>query len=387
MRATGTKRKRARFAIIGSAHVDILGISHDDPKHLDKVGHIEVRLGGSAYNVSVNLARLGYKVGIWTAVRAGSVVEKWIVSRLRREGVSTESISRDRRSYAGAFVANKHEGNYVSAVTSTGVDRIDLPLRRIRRLIRRSSSVIIDCNLSADQLSQTLELCNRVGKPITIASVSETKVLRFAEAQRASHVPVRALATDARIFKALENSFAERSVTDFHSMLGELCVSVIGVFDKFEQNADGTAHDIGIKLIFSDGTVRRFEETIHDRATSTGTRDALACGLAIVGENVSHQREFIEEFREISWPIICRVVKSDRTTIGNIEDEASLDNFGIEQEYMSLRALVFQRISRVTNRLWQIAAAILAAVTGLNELFPKQVGPLLQRFYFAVFGG
>lgn len=378
-----------RIAVLGSVHVDIIGVSEDVQDRLDKVGRIDVRLGGSAFNVAINLARIGHKVSVWTTVRTGSVLEKWIIGRFKREGISTRVISRDRRAEAGAFVANKHEGQYVSAVTSTGIDKINLPNWRIQSLIRWSQSVVVDCNLSSYQLSQVVKFSERLGRPTIISGVSETKVRRFAEAQELSQSKVRALATDQRIFESLANYFSNRGITDIKAMMQTLRLSIIGVFDKFEKIDQSDSYKVGMKLIFSDGSTEYFEELINGTATRTGARDALACGLAILDKKLdaSDPNEVARAFKSISWPIMCRVIESDRTTIGSIKDEATFDNFGIEQEYIPLRVLVLRSVVGAFNRLAQIAAGGLAFMAALQQLFPNQISTVTNEIIKMFVGG
>jgi hypothetical protein len=374
-------RRAAKFAVFGSVHVDIIGHSQDAVERLDKVGRIEVRLGGSAFNISINLSRLGHTLNLWTAVRAESVVEKWILGRLRREGISTQNLTHDRRSIAGAFVANKHDGKYVSAVTSTGVDKSDLPIRRIKGLVAKSQSVVVDCNLSVNQLADVLTISHDRKRPITISSVSETKVIRFAEAQSTAQVPVFGIGLDTLTFKSLlkhqANTGGSATAVDVARELNLFCLSV---FDKFEPINVGGGHRIGCTTYFATGGTHRWEDVVEGHATSTGVRDAIVSGLGIMSLHSEslNERQFPDLFEALVAPTICRVTLGDRVNIGDIATESSLDNFGIEETPTSLVSLVVRRIGAALNRFAQLIAGGVSLIAALDQLFPEPVRPMLE---------
>lgn len=378
------------IGVIGSAHVDILGKSKDHVDRLDKIGEVEMHLGGSAYNIAVNLGRENQKVRLWTVLKRGSLVEKWVLSKLRREGVLTSSLTRRRNVAAGAFLATVHDNDYISAITYVGVDQVELPIGKIRSLIKRASVVVSDCNLSADQLCEVIKASNEFGKPLVISGVSESKVLRFVNAMGlCPGASAFALVTDTRIFASLQK-FVTESAPQGGDLVERLNVSLIAIFDGVKQNTSQTGYLASTRFLFPGGRVETVEDTLPGQATKTGGRDATAAGLAklrLLSKVDLTADNIVSEFRKYAWPLVCRILRAGGPTLGALEHEVSIANFGIETAPIARHVIVIRSIQTVLTRAAQAVTALLAALAAATQVFPERMQPVLDWLWTTLFGG
>src|SRR6186713_1662474 len=90
-------RKQLEVLVCGSIHLDVFGdFSGTQKRRIDKEGEVHCSIGGSAFNVAVNIANEGgVNVALFTHVRANSPVTDIIFSRLREEGVSRRYVVKD----------------------------------------------------------------------------------------------------------------------------------------------------------------------------------------------------------------------------------------------------------------------------------------------------
>jgi len=170
---------KGNVLVIGSAHLDILADYTDDTKNnIDKIGSIKIALGGSAYNIAINLGLHNYNVSILTILKTGSLSGKLIKDSLEGKGVNTDYISYCDFISESGFVAQRLSGKLESAVSSSTIDQVVLNEGKLKESIKKSSAVVLDCNLSKEQILQIINIAKKYNIPLMVSSVSESKVNR-----------------------------------------------------------------------------------------------------------------------------------------------------------------------------------------------------------------
>ena len=81
--------------VAGSAHLDVLAKITGDDIAIDKIGHVAIEIGGSACNIATNLAALGLKPRLLTAMQENSPYSGIIMAHLRAQGVDVRVINHD----------------------------------------------------------------------------------------------------------------------------------------------------------------------------------------------------------------------------------------------------------------------------------------------------
>ena len=162
--------------------MDVLGdFPSTEKRRIDKEGEVYCSIGGSAFNIAVDIANAGgTTVSLFTHVRRKSPVTDIILARLREEGVSARYVIRDTNIQRDSgFIAHRVDGELVSAVSSMPVEDAQFDERVLASAVNRASIVIAECNLSGTQLSLIARLCKPTGKPLIVGGVSESKCQRI----------------------------------------------------------------------------------------------------------------------------------------------------------------------------------------------------------------
>ena len=165
--------------VIGSAHLDILadyGVETKD--NIDKIGNLKIALGGSAYNIAINLGSHQVKTAIFTSLKTGSLSGKLIKESLEEKKIITDYIEFDDFISESGFVAHRLSGKLESAVSATTIDQIILNDGKLNQAISKANVVIADCNLSPFQIESIIAKTKLHSKSLFICSVSESKVKR-----------------------------------------------------------------------------------------------------------------------------------------------------------------------------------------------------------------
>jgi pseudouridine kinase len=137
--------------------------------------------GGVARNIAENLARMGAKVGLITAVGNDSSGSA-LLAHADGAGIDTRGCLRFDAAASGTYTALlDHDGQMVVALADMALyDRITPALLDLRRQQRAGASLIVaDLNLGRDAL-ETLQLdAARDGVDLVIVAVSEPKMNRL----------------------------------------------------------------------------------------------------------------------------------------------------------------------------------------------------------------
>ena len=166
--------------VIGSAHLDMLAeYGTETENNIDKIGNLIIALGGSAYNIAVNLADNNIPVEFVTVLKKDSFSYKLIQESLTQKQISDKYIILgDNGLPESGFVAHRQNGKLKSAVSSTTIEKARISDTLLKDAISSARCIVIDCNLSAGQISQIIQISCKFGKEIFVCSVSESKIER-----------------------------------------------------------------------------------------------------------------------------------------------------------------------------------------------------------------
>lgn len=172
--------KSAPILVVGSAHLDIIARSTSRDDVLDRIGEVDIEVGGTACNIAINLVQIGAPVRFFTAMNK-SAYSRVIADYLGEMGVETHIDYRPELPTA-AFSAHLDEtGEIVSAISATPIESVVFDLERYASLLNGAAAVVLDCNLSAAMLDAMVLKANALGVPAYVMAVSEEKCLRIAK--------------------------------------------------------------------------------------------------------------------------------------------------------------------------------------------------------------
>lgn len=163
--------------VVGGAHLDILSRAAGQRGVIDKTGSTTFEVGGTACNTAVDLAKLGARTRLLTAL-AVSPLSSIIEDHARAAGVELFE-EKGENLPMGAFCAHLDEkGDIISAVSSTPVENHVFSDRILRLAMAGASTCIIDCNLRETEMRRVAKMAKGAGIPVFIAAVSESKAQR-----------------------------------------------------------------------------------------------------------------------------------------------------------------------------------------------------------------
>lgn len=179
-----------KVLVIGAAHLDIVGdYSSISAGVIDKPGEIIYSVGGTGYNIAANLAQSGVPVRFMTLLRAESLITPVIMARLASYGIDTALVRAEVDIEESGFVGQRENGELISAVTASTMDRFSIPEDELRSAIAAASIVVAECNVSSIFLDRIQKTCLATGKKLILACVSEPKVKRILQVERRPGVP------------------------------------------------------------------------------------------------------------------------------------------------------------------------------------------------------
>jgi len=76
----------ARVLVIGSAHLDVIG-EYQDIRYVDRKGKVTYSIGGTAYNIAVDLAQHRVRCFLFTYLKKNSILSRIIWNKLALRGV------------------------------------------------------------------------------------------------------------------------------------------------------------------------------------------------------------------------------------------------------------------------------------------------------------
>jgi diguanylate cyclase (GGDEF)-like protein len=189
--------------VAGSAHLDVLAKITGDEVAIDKIGHVVIEIGGAACNIATNLAALGLKPRLLTAMQQDSPYSGIITANLRANGVDVRVVHHDSMQAAVFSAHIGLDGEMLSAVSSMPVETAIFQEDVVREAMTGARCAILECNLSGVVLNQLAQIAHELSIPVFIASVSEEKSLRVMDI----HYPLAAVFMNRR-----ESSYFGRRV-------------------------------------------------------------------------------------------------------------------------------------------------------------------------------
>lgn len=166
------------FVAIGSAHLDVIAQSDGDPKGLDQPGTAKIEIGGTACNVAINWARLGLKSKLLT-IMDDSALSSMIIEHVKKQQVE---VIADKATTNGVGIFSAHlnkSGELISAISHMPIENHHFSDEAFDNALSDASYVLLDCNLSAEELSAASIECLARALPFAVAGVSEEKCLRL----------------------------------------------------------------------------------------------------------------------------------------------------------------------------------------------------------------
>jgi pseudouridine kinase len=172
----------AEVLVIGGANVDTkakcLG------QHLpgnSNIAHIANKPGGVARNIAHNLARLGAKVSLITAVGQDDVGES-LLAVTAKAGVDISAALRVAGQNTGTYIAMlSQDGELITAANDMAVLKAITPemISSLAEKVQRASLVLADCNLEQETLAAIAKMAAHklVVEPVSIEKSKRLKTL------------------------------------------------------------------------------------------------------------------------------------------------------------------------------------------------------------------
>lgn len=165
--------------VAGSAHLDVLAKATGDNETIDRIGQVQIEIGGAACNLATNLAALGARPRLMTAMPEKSPYTGIITEHLRLNSVDVRLVH-NAEMHTAVFSAHiGSNGEMISAISSMPVETAVFTVKQIRSAMEGCCCAILECNLSGETLNTFSQVAFELGIPIYVASVSEEKSLRL----------------------------------------------------------------------------------------------------------------------------------------------------------------------------------------------------------------
>lgn len=166
--------------VSGSAHLDVLARVTGDSAAIDKIGEVEIEIGGTGCNIALDFAYMGLKPRLLTAMNPKSPFTELISSHLKSHGVAPY-VAPYNGNATPIFSAHILNGEMYSAVSSMPVETVEFSEEMIVDAMTGAHCVVIECNLSTAMLTRTAKIANDMDLPVFAAAVSEEKSLKLAK--------------------------------------------------------------------------------------------------------------------------------------------------------------------------------------------------------------
>ena len=260
------------IVIVGSAHLDIIAdYGRKETKKIDKIGQLKFSVGGTSFNIATILAKDGRNVALLTGLNPKSFSSKWILDKFKENNIQDNLVYSDESLKESGFIALRKDGKLVTAVTSSNITDITLPLVKLEKKIKKSIAVVVDCNLSTFQLDQVISIANRNNVFIFVAGVSDSKISRIKAINQDRVINVISM-NEGEAKKLISSSLNILKITGPSSkkICGELLAEMIVI----------TRGEKGCSILSRDGLTKHFPAPeVEGIKSTTGSGDALLAGI------------------------------------------------------------------------------------------------------------
>lgn len=172
-------REKDYVVIIGSANIDVAGYSHESLNYADSnPGKIKFTPGGVGRNIAQNLALLGNKAWLLSAVGSDFYGQS-LLTQTNQSGVYVDKC---------LIVPGENTSSYLSLLDNTGemlvaINDMNISnaitaeyLAQHREFIQRAKVIVADCNISEEALAWILD--NAANVPVFVDPVSAWKCVK-----------------------------------------------------------------------------------------------------------------------------------------------------------------------------------------------------------------
>ena len=273
----------AEILVIGGAHLDVVAeYSPDYEYHIDKPGSfVEYSVGGAAFNIAANLsrfARRGTEISLMTCIKKDSLSGFLIRSAIERTDIKTVELISDEAYPESGFIAHWSSGCLKSAVSCSNLDQATFSKELLDRRISKANVVVIDTNLTSDQIQAIQTTCHLRNKPLIVGCVSESKVQRIRQSNL-REMPWFVLV-----------SMNEHEARSFFGQEYEKSLSPVMVRGAAHaENVIVTKASSGFSVYSGDGRVDFEAPQVAEAVSELGAGDAL---LSACCEYFLHNRKF-----------------------------------------------------------------------------------------------
>lgn len=174
--------REAPVLVIGSSGLDLIGRSFGSLEQgTSNPGQLRVSPGGVARNVAENLARLGLKVNLITAVGDDPQGQQ-LLHDTQSVGVGIEHCIRSPEQPTGSYLAIlDQQGNLHLGMDDMRISDLITPeyIKEKQYLFKESSAVFIDANLTEKTLRAAISIAHRAGIPVAADPTSVTLAPRL----------------------------------------------------------------------------------------------------------------------------------------------------------------------------------------------------------------
>ncbi len=174
--------------VIGATHLDVIAtFDCDERKQKNKVGTVRCWPGGAAFNIAANLSAEHYRVRLFSFLNPNTVGSRTIRSILKQSKIDTRYVfdrprigdMEDASHGDPAHVAHYQGDKFISGVTCSLFDALELPPDELEKAVRRADIVAIDTNLTSAQIEQIATLCKTCERQLLVCVVSPDKATRL----------------------------------------------------------------------------------------------------------------------------------------------------------------------------------------------------------------
>jgi sugar/nucleoside kinase (ribokinase family) len=323
--------------VVGAAHPDIFAdYPQDQADRIDKVGEITYSIGGTAYNIAVNIARNYVDVALFTVIKEDSLFTDPILDRLEQNGVMTNFVETSEYMSESGFIGVREEGQLISAVTASGITDVRLDEQLLEDAVESASLVVADCNLNETQLELVTSTAAAYETSVFIAGVSESKALR-----------IRDISSSVDLFSL--NEAEARAFLGGKSLSGNIlkqCADTHGI-----QNLVVTGAEKG-HTVATPESVREFSAPpISSIVSTSGTGDAFLAGVC----------HAVHEEDEIDWNNLNEYIHEYIEDV--VSYEGSTPGATAKETELSVKERVNQRARSIAGySWWEIAATVIGVI-------------------------
>lgn len=214
---------RADVVVVGAACLDIKGRLHEEPiAGTSNPGFVRISVGGCARNISENLARLGARVALLSAVCQDDF-GRAIIEQTERAGVNTDHVLISCEHHSATYVALLNpRGQLVVGVDDTHATVALTPdfIADHADLLSGARMVMFDANLPVESAQMLLSICRDARVPVGFDPVAYGPALRYRDKISALYL-VTPRALEAQALTGLSVSDVNQAIRAAKQLVAE----------------------------------------------------------------------------------------------------------------------------------------------------------------------